>query len=358
MIFFINRLDYLDIGARSYPFIPKQAKKEMNLDGMIVGPGGQFICHGHDVMALLKATDLKDQLGTNRYNKLFQKPMMFFLRASTEKDLDLPPIKEEHDRIYGIEEVNLNNFAQAFSIGCWFIKDSCVRSTQGYWMNLITGYNSQATRAMDNTLSNGGCADISFSDAEMDEAIQRMYEVLRYLLPDESKMGHIEFVGNGVTSELMVDQAISSEGNSFARALTILQEARRTGVVSSKIDKYCSILECLYALNKDHKKNIANITAALIGTDDASREDIRLHMREAYGVRSDSSHGDTLKYLKQNDTEDLKTLSTLLDGYVRSVFRRVICQENLNYDTASERKANTRAYFRALAQTVYPTELS
>ena len=356
MNFFINRLDYLDIGAHSYPFIPEYAKKELNLDGIIVGPGGRFFCHGIDIMALLKATDLRDQLGNNRYNALFQKPMMFFLRASTEDELNLPPVKEKLDRRYGIEGINLNNFAQALSIGCWFIKDSCVRATQCYWMNLVTSYNFQATRTMDNTLSNGKCANTSFTDAEMTEAIQRMYEVVCYLLPDESKMGKIEFVGNGVTSELMVDQAISTEGNSFARALTLLQKARRAGEISSKIDKYCSILECLYAINKGHKKNIADITAALIGTDDASREDIRLHMREAYGVRSDSSHGDTLKYLKQNGTEDLKTLSTLLDGYVRSVFRKVIRQKNLNYDTAPENKANTRAYFRTLAKAVSPTE--
>ena len=356
MNFFINRLDYLDIGNNSYPFIPENIAKEMNLDGMIVGLNGYFFSHGTDVMALLKNTNLRDQLGINRYNALFQHPMMLFLLATTEDEFRLS--KEELDHRYGIMEIHLNNFAQALSIGFWFIKDSCVCATQGYWMNLLNDYNAQGTRDMFITRSDGSCAVTSFTDPEMDEAINRMYEIYRYLLPDESKMGRFESVNHAGSTVWMIDQAISSEGNSFARALKYLQEARRTGVLSSKIDKYCSVLECLYAINKEHKKNIADITAAFIGTDAEDRDDIRNHMREAYGVRSDGSHGDNLKYLKQNDTEQLKALSTIVDNYVRAVFRKVICQDRLNYDSTPASKANTRAYFLALLHAIYPPEVS
>lgn len=353
MNFFINRLDYLDIGNQSYPFIPEGVTKDMNLDGMIVGANGCFLSHGKDVMTLLKTTDLRDQVGKNRYSALFQHPMMLFLLATTENEFYLS--KETLDQRYGIMEIHLNNFAQALSIGCWFIKDSCVCATQGYWMNLFNGYNAQATRDMYVTRSDGGCAVTFFTDSEMDEAIKRMYEVYRYLLPDESKMGCIKSVTHAGSTAWMIDQAISTEGKSFARALKFLQEARKTGVLASKIDKYCSVLECLYAINKDHKKNIADITAALIGTNTEDRDNIRKHMREAYGVRSDGSHGDTLGYLKEHDMDQLKTLSTLLDDYVRDVFRKVICQETLNYDATSESKATVRAYFRTLVQNLYPT---
>lgn len=356
MNFFINRLDYLDIGNNSYPFIPENIAKEMNLDGRIVGLNGCFFSHNTDVMALLKKTDLRDQIGINRYNALFQHPMMLFLLATTEDELRLS--EEKLDHRYGIMEINLNNFAQALSIGCWFIKDSCVCATQGYWMNLLNGYNAQGTRDMFITRSDGSCTVTSFTASEMDEAIKRMYEVYRYLLPDESKMGHLEPINHAGSTAWMIDQAISSEGNSFARALKCLQEARKTGVLASKIDKYCSVLECLYAINKEHKKNIADITAAFIGTDSEDRDDIRNHMREAYGVRSDGSHGDNLKYLKQNDTEQLKVLSTMVDNYVRAVFRRVICQDSLNHDSTPESKANTRAYFQTLMHAIYPPEVS
>lgn len=356
MNFFINRLDYLDIGDHSYAFIPESAKRELQLDGMIVGVNGRFVSHDKDVMTLLKATNLKEQIGSNRYDALLHRPMMFFLRATTEQELQLS--KEGLDQRYGIESINLNNFAQTLSIGCWFIKDSCVCATQGYWMNLLSGYNSQGMRDMYITCSDGNCIDTSFTDAEMAEAIRLMYQVYTYLLPDQSKMGRIKSVSRAGTTAWMVDQAISTEGTSFARALTLLQEARRTGVLASKIDKYCSILECLYAIKKDHKKNISNITAAFIGTDEANRENIQAHMREAYSVRSDGSHGDNLKYLKQNDTEQLKALSITMDNYVREVFRKVMCQESLNYDTTPESKANTRAYFQTLMHAIYPPDAS
>lgn len=144
------------------------------------------------------------------------------------------------------------------------------------------------------------------------------------------------------------------EGKSFARALIILQEARRTGVLSSKIDKYCSVLECIYAIKKEHKKNISNITAAYIGKDSEEQERIRENMRDAYGVRSDGSHGDNLKYLQENNRENLVKLSTDIDDYVRRVFRKVIAVENLNYNNTSEEKARVRKYFSDLAKTVYP----
>lgn len=151
-----------------------------------------------------------------------------------------------------------------------------------------------------------------------------------------------------------IDKAISTEGKSFARALIILQEARRTGVLSSKIDKYCSVLECIYAIKKEHKKNISNITAAYIGKDSEEQERIRENMRDAYGVRSDGSHGDNLKYLQENNRENLVKLSTDIDDYVRRVFRKVIAVENLNYNNTSEEKARVRKYFSDLAKTVYP----
>lgn len=61
--------------------------------------------------------------------------------------------------------------------------------------------------------------------------------------------------------------------------------------------------------------------------------------RDAYGVRSDDSHGDTLKYLKEKDGESLVNLSSILDDYVRRVFKKVIAAEELNYNDIPEEKA-------------------
>ena len=315
MNFLINRLDNLDIGSKSFEFIPENIKKDINMDGMIVGANGQFLVNQKDIMVLIKKSGLKNQIGENMYNAILRKPMMVFLIPT---------------------------------------QDSCVMANFIYWINMLNGYNSQDTRDMPITMSNGTISEICLTDVEMAEAIDRMYEVYRCLLPDESAMGRVENTYSVGTQVWNIDKAISTEGKSFARALIILQEARRTGVLSSKIDKYCSVLECIYAIKKEHKKNISNITAAYIGKDSEEQERIRENMRDAYGVRSDGSHGDNLKYLQENNRENLVKLSTDIDDYVRRVFRKVIAVENLNYNNTSEEKARVRKYFSDLAKTVYP----
>ena len=313
---------------------------------MIVGANGKFLVEQKDIMVLVKKSGLKNQIGENMYNAVLRKPMMCFLIPTQEDEFEAT--KEELDQKYGIKLIHLNNFAQAFSLGCWFIKDSCVTANFIYWINMFNGYNSQDTRDMTITMSNGTISEIRLTDVEMAEAIDRMYEVYRYLLPDESAMGRVENAYSVGTMVWNIDKAISTEGKSFARALIILQEARRTGVLSSKIDRYCSVLECIYAIKKEHKKNISNITAAYIGNDSEEQERIRENMRDAY------SHGENLKYLQENDREKLMRLSTVIDDYVRRVFRKAISVENLNYNNTSEEKARIRKYFSDLAKTVYP----
>lgn len=351
MNFLINRLDNLDIGNKNFEFISANIKKEMNINGMIVGANGKFLIDQKDIMILIRKSGLRNQIGENMYNAVLRKPMMVFLIPTQEDEFEMT--KEELDQRYGIKQLHLNNFAQAFSLGCWFIKDSCITANFIYWINMFNGYNSQATRDMSITMSNGLTEEICLTDNEMAEAIQRMYEIYGYLLPDESAMGQVEYTYSTGTMVWNIDKAISAEGKSFAKALTKLQEARRTGVLVSKIDKYCSILECIYAIKKDHKKNISNITAAYIGIDSKEREKIRENMRDAYGVRSDDSHGDTLKYLKEKDGESLVNLSSILDDYVRRVFKKVIAVEELNYNDIPEEKAYVRKYFTDLAKMFY-----
>lgn len=79
-------------------------------------------------------------------------------------------------------------------------------------------------------------------------------------------------------------------------------------------------------------------------------------MKEAYSIRSDGSHGDTLKYLEKNDEVSLKRLSKDLDDYVRRVFRKIINKPELNYDKSLGNKAETRLYFMNKAKDIYPND--
>lgn len=352
MNFCINRLDNIKIERRSYEIISSQKVKDLKMDGAIVGADAEYLVCNKNAMLLVKKSELRLLIGEYMYQALIRKPMMLFLMPTQEDEFE--GTKEEFDKRYGNKTILFNNFAQAFSIACWFIKDSCVSSAHIYWLNLINGYYSQGIRHMDIMLSDGTIAETYFDDSEMREAHARMFQVYRYLLPDDARTGSVNMSTSGGTIVWEIDKAMSTEGKSFARALMLLQEARRTGVLATRIDKYCSVLECLYAINKNHKKNISQITAAYIGKEDSERETIMLDMRDAYGVRSDGSHGDNLKYLKDNNHEALTNLSRKLDDYVRRVFRKVIENDLLNYDPTDDSKATVRAYFRTMMQAVYP----
>lgn len=349
MNFLINRLDNLDIGSNSYEFIPENVKKELQIAGGFVGANGRLLIDQKDVMLLIKNSDLRNQIGGNMYNALFRKPMLIFLKPTLEDEFEAS--KEELDQRYGLTTIHLNNFAQAFSLGCWFLKDSCVCSEYIYWINMFNGYNAQSRRDTSVTLSNGLIKEVCFTKAEMEEALERMYEVYAYLLPDESDMGKLEMTNSAGTITWNIDSAISREGKSFARALILLQEARRTGVISAKIEKYCSVLECIYAIKEQNKKNIAEITAAYLGTDDAERDRIKDNMRMLYGVRSDDTHGSNIKYLQTKSKEELINLSVELDDYVRKVLRKAFSAPELNYDNTSEDRARVRKIFKDLTQT-------
>lgn len=72
-----------------------------------------------------------------------------------------------------------------------------------------------------------------------------------------------------------------------------------------------------------------------------------------YAVFGVSQTPNTLKYLKEKDRESLVNLSSILDDYVRRVFKKVIAVEELNYNDIPKEKAYVRKYFTDLAKMFY-----
>ncbi|WP_394886341.1 hypothetical protein [Clostridium butyricum] len=354
MNYMLNTVDNLRFIGKSYEFIPQNIKDEMNIDGVILNSGSKFLKDGKDIMQLVKLSGLQGQIGKLEYDALMRKPMFVFLLASS--GYDIKGTKIDLDNRYGVLCINFNNFVQAFSLGCWLIKDSCIASTNMYWHNLFNKYTSKLKRDMPVTLSTGDIREISLDNREMKQVIENMYKVLMYLSPNESKMGEINSQINNGTKVWEIDKAISTEGNSFSKALILLQEARRTGVLATKVEKYCSMLECLYSINKNHKKNIKNITAVYIGKDECEMEQIRINMHEIYSIRSDGTHGDNLKYLEKNSFRGLRKLVHILDEYVREVFNKVLEEPKLNYVSSSNEKLKVRSYFMKMAKERYPND--
>lgn len=350
MNFQLNRLDNLRISTASFELMSDTIKKQNNIDGAIIGTNGKYLSHGIDVMEILKRSRLKEIMGIYSYQALMRKPIMLFLLPIQEDEFK--STKEELDRHYGLTDLFLNNIAQCFSIACWLLRDSCVSPSYNYRINLLTGYYSQGHRQMDITLSDGSIKETVFSDAEIHAAIEKAYEILSHMLPHEAKTKDVEMTTSNGTIIWEVDKAMSTEGKSFARAFLLLQEARKTGLITTKIEKYCSLLECLFVIEEQHKRNIARITAAYIGTNAAEQESIMEDMKHAYGARSDASHGSRLNFLKTNRSEDLTELSKTLDDYVRRVITKILSQKELNYDV--DQKNTVKKYFSQLAKQLNP----
>lgn len=75
MNFLINRLDNLVIGSKSFEFIPTNIKKEINMNGMIVGVNGKLLVEQKDIMNFIKKSNLRNQIGENMYNAVLRKPL-------------------------------------------------------------------------------------------------------------------------------------------------------------------------------------------------------------------------------------------------------------------------------------------
>lgn len=52
----------------------------------------------------------------------------------------------------------------------------------------------------------------------------------------------------------------------------------------------------------------------------------------------------------------MEELSTILDNYVRNVFKKIFTEKSLNYSASSQDKTRVKKHFQELATTFYPKE--
>lgn len=352
MNFYINSLRNIQIPQKQFSFLSGEYTHKLDMDACLVPPGLPPTVHGHDIQPFIDRSSMRTDVGTYSYNAIMRNPIMLFATPSQEEELAESFTKEAADRYYFVRETLFSNLALCFGIGCWFVKDSCVTANQSYWCNWMNGYSSYVHRNTDATMSNGEIRGIYFGDQELALSFKYMFEVFVRFLPDESAAGFVEPHTENGTQVWDGERAVSTEGMGYSRALIHLQRARSTGFIPEKLDKYCCVLECLYAINKNHKQQISNITASLLGTDIPSRSAIREDMKNAYSIRSDASHGDGLDYLKLFTWEQMVSLCQRVDEYVRQVFRRCFDTPALNYENTDADRIRIRAHYKSVVDAV------
>lgn len=354
MNFYINSLRNIQIPQKQFGFLSPEFTRGLDIDACLVAPGLPPTVHGHDIQPIIESSPMRTDVGTYSYNAIIRNPAMLFTIPSQEEELADGITKETADRYYSERITMFSNFALCFGIGCWLVKDSCVTANQSYWCNLINSYSSFVHRNTDATMSTGEIRGVYLDAQELALSFKYMLEVYARLLPDESAAGFVKPHTENGTQVWDGERAVSTEGKGYSRALIHLQRARSTGFIPEKLDKYCCVLECLYAINKNHKQRISDITAALLGTDSTSRSAIREDMKNAYSIRSDASHGDGLDYLKLFTWEQMVSLCKRVDEYVRQVFRKCFDDPALNYENTDADRIRIRAHYKSVVDGVGP----
>ena len=351
MNFYIISLRNLIIPTRQFEFVSAEVKKNLNFDACLAAPNTSVIMTGHKVRPIIEASPMRGDVGRYSYDAIMRNPFLLFLIPSKEEELADNLTKETADRLYLGMQSGFSNFGFCFGMGCWLVKDSCVTANQSYWCNLFNNYSSSIYRHTDTTMSTGEIKSTEFNEQELNLALDYTHQIVALWMPEESASGFVSPHNENGTQIWDGERAVSTEGKGYSRAMIHLHRAHSTGFIPEKLDKLCCVLECLFAINKNHKQRISDITASLVGTDDITRETIRSDMRSAYSIRSDASHGDGLDYLKQYTWEQMVALCQRVDGYVRRVFRKCLADPTLNYENTDIERIRIRAYYKSIVDT-------
>lgn len=103
-----------------------------------------------------------------------------------------------------------------------------------------------------------------FNSEEISDAFGYMTPIMQIFAEARNNNSPIDSVYSQGTHVLNIEAALSNNGCSFYRILILLQLARKTGLLCEKISWYCAILESLFAIERNHKKNVSEMTAAFI----------------------------------------------------------------------------------------------
>lgn len=346
MNFMFLGLSNIEIPPEKYDMIPFGTIP--NTEMYLISPSCHLTYNGEDMTKIVETSPIQEDLGRYDWCALLRKPIIAVWTATEEMETKLES-KEEADRYYTPKGLFYSDIAIAFTLATWFVKDCCVYSDAYYWCNTDNEYTVKGRRTFQQTNASGKMEVSEFGQKEIEEAFGYSVKILDVLFSvAEDKQG-VEASKLTYSQETLIcntESAIKNGGNSFYRILLLLQLARKTGFLSEKISMYCAMLECLFAIERNHKKNISEMTAKYVTTDIRERTVIEQDMRDAYGIRSDFVHGDVNVLFDKND--QLAELSRRLDDYVRRAMRKAFADEKCKYENTSSDRKRVRKYFEAM----------
>lgn len=267
-------------------------------------------------------------------------------------------LKQEVDEIYNLPFFRQYKNIIVLSTAIWLVKDSCVQENNTYFITQ-SGYQNRISIEMPYTLANREHKTIELTGKELKEVEQNyflLYSIMTKPLPVTPTVIHHSFRASTIEN----DKLDRSKESSFVRALINLQNARRSGQLSVKIDFYMQVLQCIYALEgmkstkiektlQEVTKNLLDLTVqeqtflanALLLSSNSTEDEIENEnksifntIKKAFRIRSKQSHGNKVNY----SAVDIENTSIMVDEYVRRVLKNVLSRPELDYNTKEEAK--------------------
>ena len=80
------------------------------------------------------------------------------------------------------------------------------------------------------------------------------------------------------------------------------------------------------------------------------RTELKETILQAYSIRSDFSHGDEIKYLKDHTYQEMLELSKKMDAYTRFFMIYLLRHTELDYDGSTDDISEVRDYFKSFVE--------
>ena len=284
--------------------------------------------------------------------------MKELMNSINEENAD--SIKRILDKIYQFPFAEIYNINFVFSMAVWLLKDSCVQEKNTYFIT-NTGYINSTQINMPYTLANGDQKNVDLNDYEwlkVEEYFELLYPIMTKPLSEKAVISY----HSNESFSIITENMDRSKESSFIRALISVQQARRNGQLSVKIDFYFQALQCIFALEGikstviskyiikictnllNQKQSDASSIATIISksnklilkkNSESNQEEqntFKSILKKSFKIRSKQSHGNKINESK----DEIINLAKSMDNLVRRVLLIVLKNPDLNYTTKKE----------------------
>lgn len=207
------------------------------------------------------------------------------------------------------------SWVQGLLKNAWLLKDHAIQCESAYLVvftgNGLTDWSTNRIAGRPRFSDGYGEGTVEFSMEELERWTELNNRVECYL-HEKNSMGF----------QFMMEKGFSR----FGRAMQFINSARHSPSITIRISQYCSALETLFTTDTaelSHK--LGERVAFFLAPAGRNKVEVFRTVKAAYGVRSKTTHGDTLS---QKLIEDLPRISRQCDEYLRTIMNLLLSDKD------------------------------